>query len=168
MSVLFLAGLAGYFVTRAQSSQWQSQDLPTLPAGLLLSTAVLGSLSWAMHFAERSVKNNSYVRLHRGLLVALILSLVFLLVQVQNWRAVAAAGWQTSATSLYEFVFYVLTALHAAHVVFGIGPLVRVAVRAKNNDYSSSHFEGVLLARKYWDFLLLVWVVLLATLWFAQ
>jgi len=68
---------------------------------------------------------------------------------------------------LYPFTFYMLTGLHAAHVVGGFIPLGITIGNARRRRYTSSHYEGVWLCRQYWDFLGVVWVVLLATLWIA-
>ena len=61
----------------------------------------------------------------------------------------------------YAFTFYWLTALHAAHVVGGFVPLGIVIARARRRQYSSSRYEGVRLCKQYWDYLGVVWIVLL-------
>jgi cytochrome c oxidase subunit 3 len=99
-------------------------------------------------------------------MIALALGIGFRLAQIQNWRSMAIALAGVEVKSLYAFCFYLLTALHAVHVFFGIAPLIYVYARARRDEYSSSRNEGVVLLRQYWDFLLVVWFVLLAALWF--
>jgi cytochrome c oxidase subunit 3 len=168
MTVIFLASLAGYFVTRAQNKVWRTADMPNLPAGLLVSSAVLIALSLTLHHAEKSILQNLYDRLKHSLSIAVALCAAFLLVQIQNWRTVAHASLGLEEKSLYQFTFYMLTALHAAHVLLGSIPLVWVLMRAQKHEYSSSNFEGVRLTKQYWDFLLVVWVVLLTALHFGS
>lgn len=162
LSMLFGASLVAYFITRAQSEVWREQDLPGLPPGLVLSTLVLGALSWALHYAERRLRVNDQDGLKRGLGLALGAATLFLLTQVQNWRTVANAALAVEVQSLYLYTFYMLTALHALHVIAGFIPLAFVYSRSA--QYSSSRNEGVRLTRQYWDFLLVVWLILLLSL----
>jgi len=160
LSVLFLASLVGYFVTRAQSTVWRDQATPDLPGGLWVSSFVLVLLSVALRSAEAGIQRNLPDRLIRGLGLGLILAGGFLALQIQNWTEVARARLAGPPKSLYEFTFYMLTGLHALHVLAGLVPLLYVLRRAQEREYSSSHFEGVRLVRQYWDFLLVVWWLL--------
>jgi len=162
LSVLFLASLIGYFVTRYQNDSWRTADLPNLPSGLWASSVVLVFLSIALRYGERRLLQNDRDGLRRGVTMALGAGALFLVLQAANWRSVAAASLGTSAQTLYAFTFYMLTALHALHVLGGIVPLSVIYARAA--DYSSSRHEMVRLTRQYWDFLLIVWVVLFASL----
>lgn len=160
LSVLFVASLVAYFVTRMQSSVWRDQSTPDLPGGLWASSAVLVLLSVALHYDERGIRKNQHHRLVTGQSWAALLAFGFLALQLRNWSEVAGARLTGPPKSLYEFTFYMLTGLHALHVLAGIVPLVVVLRHAKSRDYSSSHFEPVRLTRQYWDFLLGVWCVL--------
>jgi len=160
LSVLFVASLIAYFVTRAQSTVWRDLASPDLPAGLWASTFVLVLLSAALHYGERGIRRNLPDRLLSGQTLALALALTFLALQVRNWGEVQGARLSAPPKSLYEFTFYMLTGLHALHVVAGLVPLVVVLIRARGGDFSSSHHESVRLTRQYWDFLLGVWCML--------
>ena len=73
----------------------------------------------------------------------------------------------TDARTLYGFTFYMLTGLHALHVIGGFVPLVIVLNKAKGREYSSSNHEGVKLCAQYWDYLGVIWLCLLSVLYFA-
>ncbi|HET9929853.1 MAG TPA: cytochrome c oxidase subunit 3, partial [Polyangiaceae bacterium] len=62
------------------------------------------------------------------------------------------------------YTFYVLTGLHAAHVVGGFVPAGIVFARARRREYSSSRHEGVLLCTQYWHYLGVVWLALFLVL----
>jgi heme/copper-type cytochrome/quinol oxidase subunit 3 len=162
LSVLFVASLIGYFVTRYQNESWRGVALPALPRGLWFSTLVLVALSVALHRGERRLAQNDRPGLKTWLSVSLVASLLFLALQFANWREVAEATMSTGAQTLYAFSFYMLTVLHALHVIAGLVPLLVIHTRSAN--YSSSHSEPVRLTRQYWDFLLVVWFVLFASL----
>ena len=167
ISMLFGASIVGYLITRSQNDIWKTASMPGLPLGLVASTLLLAGLSGAMHQALRGVRENRFERLQRSLLLALLFGVAFVLGQALNWRAMYAATTASDARTLYGFTFYMLTGLHALHVVGGFVPLYIVLSRAKRREYSSSNHEGVKLCTQYWDYLGLVWCVLLAVLYFA-
>ena len=167
ISMLFGASIVGYLITRSQNDIWKTASMPGLPLGLIASTLLLAGLSVAMHQALRGVRENRFERLHWSLLLAFLFGVAFVLGQALNWRAMYAATTASDARTLYGFTFYMLTGLHALHVVGGFVPLYIVLSKAKRREYSSSNHEGVKLCTQYWDYLGLVWCVLLAVLYFA-
>jgi cytochrome c oxidase subunit 3 len=126
---------------------------------------MIAGISFAMHRAVRDIRHNRGESLLRDLWLALAFALAFLLGQALNWRTMAPGLYANVPHPLYPFTFYMLTGLHAAHVVGGFIPLGIVIGRARQHLYTSSEHEGVRLCRQYWDYLGVVWVVLLATLW---
>jgi cytochrome c oxidase subunit 3 len=167
MSVLFTASIVAYLYTRSQNPVWKTPDMPELPHGLFGSTAMLAGLSAAMHRASFDIKKNKNESLLRDLWLALAFAVAFLLGQVLNWSAMAPGLQANVPHPLYPFTFYMLTGLHAAHVVGGFIPLGIVIARAQRRLYTSSEHEGVRLCRQYWDYLGVVWLVLLVTMWIA-
>ena len=167
MTVLFGASLIAYLLTRAQNPVWRTPEMPHLPLGLLASTAFLSALSIFMHRAVRAARDNRNEGLLRELQFALAAGLAFLVCQALNWKSMIPALHGADPYARYAFTFYWLTALHAAHVVGGFVPLGIVIARARRRQYSSSRYEGVRLCKQYWDYLGVVWIVLLATLFFA-
>jgi cytochrome c oxidase subunit 3 len=167
MSVLFGASLIAYLFTRAANPVWRTPDMPPLPLGLLASTALLVALSVFMHRAVRAARDNRLEALVRELNLAFASAVAFLVCQSANWQSMVPALHGADPYARYAFTFYWLTALHAAHVVGGFVPLGIVMVRARKRQYSSSRHEGVRLCRQYWDYLGIVWLVLLATLYFG-
>ena len=162
LSILFLASLVGYAVTRLQNDLWRPPGSPGLPPGLFASTALLAGVSIAVHLALRSVRRNRLDSLVRSLWLTLAFAAAFLVGQTLNWHAMLAVPGLSS--TLYAFTFYLLTGLHAVHVAAGFVPLGVVLARARRREYTSSHHEGVSFCVQYWDFLGVVWLVLLTTL----
>ena len=70
--------------------------------------------------------------------------------------------------SLYAWTFYVLTALHALHVLGGLPPMLIVTVRALRMGYGPSDHRGLVYCAMYWHFLDAVWIVLYAILWIGS
>lgn len=167
ITMLFGASIVGYLITRSQNDIWKTASMPGLPLGLLASTALLAVLSVAMHRALSAVRENRFERLQACLMLALFIGLAFISGQALNWRAMYAATTATDARTLYGFTFYMLTGLHALHVIGGFVPLCVAISKAKRREYSSSNHEGVKLITQYWDYLGVVWVVLVGVLYFA-
>jgi cytochrome c oxidase subunit 3 len=164
MSVLFMASLVAYFVTRSQSPLWRTAEMPRLPNGLWLSTLLIFGISAAFQSALFAVRKNHPVALLQRLWIGTALTALFLFAQVQNWLAMYHGMSAASVRTLYPYTFYMITGLHAAHVVGGFIPVAFVINRARRHEYSSSSHEGVSLCVHYWHYLGLVWLALFSAL----
>jgi cytochrome c oxidase subunit 3 len=167
MTVLFTASIIAYVWTRLVNPVWKTPEMPELPLGLFGSTAMIAGLSASMHLAVRDVRKNKNESLLRDLWLACAFAVAFMLGQALNWRTMAPGLNAPVPHPLYPFTFYMLTGLHAAHVLGGFIPLGITIGNARKRRYTSSQHEGVRLCRQYWDFLGVVWLVLLVTLWIA-
>lgn len=161
-SVLFVATLTGFVITRLGSSTFRTSDMPALPSGLWLSTLWLVLLFVSFRRAERGLSQNAFERFRFWLHATGALAVLFLLTQSVNWFTLLAHTPAPQLKNLYVYSFVFLTGLHALHVVGGMVPLALVT--ARSGQYSSSRCEGVRLTRRYWDFLFAMWVLLLGAL----
>jgi cytochrome c oxidase subunit 3 len=167
LTMFFGASIVGYLITRHQNVVWRTASMPGLPLGLIASSILIASLSVSMHYALRAVRQNRFAALQRGLSVALLLGGAFVVGQMNNWRSMYAAAVASDARTLYAFTFYMLTGLHAVHVIGGFVPLFIVLGKARRREYSSSNHEGVKLCAQYWDYLGVIWAILICVLYFA-
>ncbi len=165
LSVIFIANIVGYLVTRSNNREWRTLGLPGLPPGLFASTAFILLLSLSGHIALRALRSNHYARFKLWLRAMLGFAVVFLIAQAFNWQSMTHVEGSASLKNLYTFTYFMLTGLHALHVLGGFAPLGVVLYKAEQRKYSSSRLEGVALCVQYWDFLGVVWLVLLTTLY---
>jgi heme/copper-type cytochrome/quinol oxidase subunit 3 len=165
LSVVFLATIVGFWFTRLTSPHYRTPGLPDLPKGLVLSTLLIGLTSLCIWQAQRGIAQNLLESVKRWLLAAATTAGLFLLTQTANWFAMRPPS---SQNSLYIATFYLLTGVHALHVVGGFVPLGFVLYHASVRHYSSSSHEGLTLCAQYWHFLGGVWLVLLGTLYFGN
>ena len=163
LGMLFGGSVVGYLVIRLRAPEWPPPGSTGLPGGLWISTLVLVLLSAALVLAERAARDDRTRDLTRLLWVTLLLAIAFLAAQVVNWMHMAADS-VTPQQSLLAFGFWVLTFLHAAHVLLGLIPLVFVALRAGGGRYTGADQEGVHLVAMYWHFLLATWIAIFAVL----
>ena len=163
LTVLFLAAIVGYLIVRLKATAWPPPGMPRLPAGMWLATMVLVAGSVTIERARRAMRRGERTPCARWLQATLALSVVFLSVQLWNWWGLIRVR-VTAASNLYAFTFFMLTGLHAAHVVGGIVLLVVVSVRCRRGHYGSDHHGGVTYAAMYWHFLDAIWLLLFAVL----
>jgi cytochrome c oxidase subunit 3 len=163
LGMLFGASLVGFLILRARADQWPPAGTPALPGGLWISTALLAVLSIVLVLAGRAAREGRQPVLGRMLTISVLLALAFLVAQISNWMRMAAFSVLPDENLLVSF-FYALTILHAAHVLFGLVPLVLVAVRARRGRYTVHEHESVHLVGMYWHFLLVTWIAILIVL----
>jgi cytochrome c oxidase subunit III len=162
LSMLFAGALVAFWVVRAKVSDWPPRGAPPLPRILMLSTAFAIGASVTLQGSLVAIRRGNEPGLERRLATALALGIAFLLCQALAWYEFFDR--QTFGRHLYAFTFYILTGLHALHVIGGVAALAVVSTRAKRHAYSWAAHAGVRSTAAYWHFLGIVWVVLYATL----
>lgn len=163
LAVLFVGSIVAYLLTRYNHSNWAEVEA-TLPNGMLASGIFLVGVSSSLELALRSIRKNSQHGLKLYLSLAGVFAAAFLVGQSLNWLSMMNINAGHDARLLSLFVFYMLTALHALHVLAGFVPLGLVIHRARQREYSSSRHEGVKLCVQYWHFLGVVWLVLMGVM----
>ena len=160
LGMLFGASLVGFLVLRMRAEQWPPPGTPPLPGGLWVSTGLLIILSLARVMAVRAARSGRLPTLKRMLGVSVLLAGAFLAAQISNWVRMAANNVLPDQ-SLFVWFFYLLTILHAAHVLFGLVPMVVVTLRARAGRYTPEDHETIHLVGMYWHFLLITWVAII-------
>jgi cytochrome c oxidase subunit 3 len=161
--MLFGGGLVAYWVIRSRSPVWPPPDAPDLPLGMWVSTALLLLSSVTIQQALSAVRRGQGDRLRRRLVLTLVIAAGFVASQAWNWLHFYRLD-STFYTHLYGFTFYMLTGLHALHVLGGLIALIVVSVRAYLGHYSWAYYPGVRLTTIYWHFLGAVWLILFGLL----
>jgi cytochrome c oxidase subunit 3 len=159
---LFFLFIASYLM-RMQSTDWHAI---TMPRQLWFSTALLLAASAAIHSASIAARRGHWRGLRKLLLTAGLCMIAFLFVQLLAWQALLASRI-TAAGNPAGSYFYLLTTMHGLHVAGGIVAWVLVSRplwRSKQQGMAMPRAGQVRLCARYWDFLLLVWLALFATM----
>lgn len=164
LGIFFAASLLCYVVVWNRSAAWGNPIGESLPHALWLSTAILVAASLAHHRALSSVREGRGADLRLWLGITLWLGALFLACQGYCWYQLIETHLPPQARNLYAFAFYMLTTLHALHVLGGLVGLFVVWYRAGRNVYSASKHAAVWRSTAYWHFLDAVWIVLFLTL----
>lgn len=160
LGMIFAASVVGLLWVRAAAEVWPPPGAPRLPAGLWLSTAIIVVSTVTMEWARRAQRRPEREGLATGLVTTFGLGCAFLAAQTRGWFVLAAADF-TPRVNLYAFTFYLLTVLHALHVLGGLAPLAVLAKRALRPEPGWAAL-GVVYMAMYWHFLTAVWLVLFA------
>lgn len=159
---IFVAALIAFVTIRLRSDVWRDDGMPGLPGMLWISTAFLAATSVAAELAYRA----SAAKRARLLLMTLVCSVAFCVCQWLGWRAWTQLGLGPAAPTLYAFSFYMMTGLHAFHVLGGIALSAWAfwCARARRLRLVGGRSELLRFGAQYWHFLGVVWLVTWAAL----
>lgn len=170
LGVLFAATLILQVALRFELGRrgvWP-RDLAPLPLALIGSTGLLALCSLGAHRAVRAARGGDARRIQRELLLVAASGTLFLVVQGVAWIAwfrAVAPRWEESEAFRFALTgFFVLTGVHAVHVVGGLAALAWTGVKARRGGYGPEDHWGVSACAWYWHFLDAVWIAVFALL----
>ncbi len=70
------------------------------------------------------------------------------------------SGAHPSGVMLFFYLYFIMTGLHALHLIIGIGVVGTMAVRTARGQFGPSYHTPVELTGLYWHFVDIVWVFL--------
>jgi cytochrome c oxidase subunit 3 len=158
ITMMFAAFTSAYIVRQA-AGNWLEFQLPRM---FYLSTAIIVLSSVALH-ASYLAFLRGWAQAYRALLLgALVLGLAFLVSQYQGWLALRAIGVELTTNPSGSFI-YVISGVHAAHILGGIAAILIAVLHAFALPYKVTparklRFE---LTWTYWHFVDILWLYLL-------
>jgi cytochrome c oxidase subunit III len=72
---------------------------------------------------------------------------------------------RTHTALMFFSLYFIMTALHALHVLIGVIALVTIGWRARHNAYSERYHAPASVAGLYWHFVDVVWIFLFALIY---
>lgn len=157
--VMLFAGLTSAYVVRHGEGNWQHISLPFQ---FYLSTAMILLSSVTINIALSKIKKDEKKYASSYLFITLGLGFLFLGLQFSGWSNMLGQGvyFTGKAANASGSFFYMLTWLHAAHLLGGFVGLTITAINAKREKYSSKNYLGIKLCSAYWHFLDFLWLYL--------
>lgn len=159
---VLLASIAALFMATLFCG-WYFRDtgnaegaLPALPLGIWLTTLLLLGVSG---FAEKAARGVD----RKAVQLSQLFALGFLLCQGWNWAELLKQETGAGVHPMYAFNFYLMTALHAAHIIGGLVYGVLVAGSLKVNAIDAK--QRVKNLAHYWHFLAGTWAAILLNLY---
>jgi len=166
ITMSFAAFTSALFVREATANDWRHLTIPSI---IFLNTAILLASSVTLEGARRRVADFA-----RGqssdpspallwMSATLVLGFAFVAGQYIAWQQLRSEGLYLASNPNSSF-FYVLTAIHALHVLGGLAGLVRVIYLLRQ--------PGLALRRStldatsyYWHFMGVLWLYVLLVMW---
>ena len=150
----FFALVVSAYSLRMELGDWVPLTDPQL---LWTNTAVLILASIAFQWTRSAAVKGISQRIKPGLLVTGLLTSMFLVGQFMAWQQLNASGHYITSNPADAF-FYLVTGLHALHILGGMFVWARATLRVFSGDDNAE--ESIQLCAVYWHFLLVVWIVL--------
>ncbi|MEO8295306.1 MAG: cytochrome c oxidase subunit 3 [Gemmatimonadota bacterium] len=169
ITMSFAAYTSALMVRQGNATDWHRFELPRL---LFFNTLLLLASSATLAFARRRIGESWNARagsdqLARGLApseltwlrVTLVLGILFLGGQLLAWRQLTGQGLYLASNPASSF-FYVLTVLHALHLLGGIIGLAYADTRLRVPGTRSA-LSTLGSATLYWHFMDVLWLYLM-------
>jgi len=160
--MLFAAFSSAFFVRRGLSNDWVNTPMPQI---LWLNTAVLVASSAVIELARRALRSGHRAAFNRYWTAGTALGALFLGGQYIAWRELHAAGIYLATNPSSSF-FFLLTCVHAVHLLGGISALGYVDVQALRLRLGPGKRTAVDVSALFWHFLDGIWIYLMLLFFF--
>lgn len=157
-----------------------------------LNTIILMLSSFTMTLAVLAARSNKKAQIINWLVVSIVLGVVFLgikafeykakfdhnLVPGYNWVfdphhiangnehfAKIAAAIDPGNFKMFFGFYFVMTGLHAIHMIIGIGILLFILNMARKGKFNSAYYNPLECTGLYWHFVDMVWIFLFPALY---
>jgi cytochrome c oxidase subunit III len=163
------------FMAASHSLSWELGAFNT--AVLILSSLTMALAIWAAQVNKRKL-------IVVFLLATMALGLTFLGVKAVEYRdkfehhhvpgpsfdwdqeeEPLPKGVTTNQLQIFFSLYFIMTGLHAIHMVCGIGVLAVLVVLARKGRYSSEYYNPLECTGLYWHFVDIVWIFLFPLLY---
>mgnify|MGYP003324153310 FL=1 len=158
-TVVFSLFMVSYYL-RMELPDWEPLSEPTqlwFNTGLLIASSVL--FQWSRNIVVRGHTRNLYT----SFFGAGVLAILFIVAQMVTWNDLQAGGFYLTSNPAIAF-YYLLTGLHALHLIGGLWVWSKCAIRLISGGEPKEVRLSIQLCTIYWHFLLLIWIVLFAIL----
>ena len=157
ITMMFGAFTSAYIVKQA-AGNWLEFTMPSI---FYASTIAILCSSVALHASYTAFVNGKASMYRTLLVIAFILGVTFLVLQYKGWQELFAIGIDLKGSISGAFV-YLITGVHALHILGGIAAMIVAMIQAftleyKLTDKRKLRFE---LTLHYWHFVDILWVYL--------
>ena len=179
--VLFFGGLfLAYMLYRVWYPEAWSEASRELDIVLgAFNTAVLIGSSLTMALAVRAAQTGSQRAIVAWLLMTMALGLIFLIVKYFEYAEkfehhhvpgpnFMFEGPNAGPAQIYFSLYFLMTGLHATHMVIGFGIMAVICWMAYRRRFSPEWYTPVEITGLYWHFVDIVWIFLFPLLYLVD
>lgn len=172
--LMMFGGLfVGYSIYRAKYAEAWVEGGSLLDWRLgLVNTLVLLFSSFTMAQAVTNTMKGDNQKAFRNVLVTIVCASIFMVVKYFEYSGKIHHGlfpglgvWNPEAvqipeTKLFLSLYFVMTGLHGIHIIVGIGLMLWIMKRLKNNEFSKDYYTSVEGVGLYWHIVDIIWIYL--------
>ena len=154
--VMIFAAMTSAYIVRQSEGNWLEFDLPQsfwVTSGIILLSSI------TMHWAYWSAKRDNLKSLRIAMIATTGLGIAFLVGQYMAWGDLVAMDVYFVGNPGGSFV-YVLSGLHAAHLIGGIVFLIITLVSVLRYRVHAKSMDQIEMCATYWHFLDGLWLYL--------
>jgi cytochrome c oxidase subunit 3 len=129
-----------------------------------INTIILICSSLSVAIGIAAIRRGKQKVLKNALIVTLILAGAFLVVKGFEYREHFLRG-ELPGTNIFFSLYFIMTAVHALHVIAGMAALSYCLIRTVRGDFSAQYAVPVEVSGIYWHFVDLVWIYLFPLLY---
>ncbi|PCJ27719.1 MAG: cytochrome-c oxidase [SAR86 cluster bacterium] len=158
-SVIFSMFTVSYFI-RMELPDWTPLSEPSqlwINTGLLVISSVL------FQVARNIVSTGNRKNITAAFIGGGIFAILFIAGQMLTWQSLQASGYYVASNPANSF-FYLLTGLHALHLLGGLWVWSKSSIRLLSGGKPEDLRLSIELCTLYWHFLLIVWLLMFAVL----
>ncbi|GJM33186.1 MAG: cytochrome oxidase subunit III [Saprospiraceae bacterium] len=156
--LMMFAGLTSAYVVREAGGNWLEYRLPDI---FFISTVMILLSSITIHGSYLAFKKGNEGTYRALLWATMVLGVAFLICQYQGWLTLQEIGVPLGINPSGDFI-YVISGLHAAHLLGGICILLVALMNAYTLKFKQTQARMLRfkLSLTYWHFVGLLWVYL--------
>lgn len=154
--VMVFAALTSAYIVRRGEGNWLVFDMPE---AFIYTSIVIILSSVSMQMAHHYAKKDELGKLKLSLVITILLGGIFLVGQYYSWSQLVAQDVYFVGNPAGSFV-YVLTGLHAVHLVSAVIFLLVVVSKSFNMKIHSRKMNIMDMCTTYWHFLGGLWLYL--------
>ena len=136
-----------------------------------INTAVLLGSSLTVVLAVHAAQHGDRRRLIICLVITIVLGLAFLTIKGVEYSHKFAEhlvpgvdyqydGPQPGHAEIYFILYFVMTGVHALHLLIGVGVMTFMLIGAIRNRFGPEYFAPIEVSGLYWHFVDIVWIFL--------
>lgn len=134
------------------------------------NTAVLLFSSFTAAMAVDAGQHGDNKRIVKNLIITIICGGIFLVIKYFEYSSKYHHGLFPGGENYFQYknflgLYFCMTALHALHVVIGMGLLFWVFLKARKNRFSHDYYTPVEIGALYWHLVDLIWIYLFPLLY---
>jgi len=168
--LMFFAGLFGiYFTARATNvGEWPPPPTELEIGYALVFTIILVASSFTCEWGVFAAERGDVFSLRRWYLISLIMGLIFVLGQANEYHTLVTHHETTLSSSAYGTVFFLTTGFHGLHVIGGLIAFVLLIGKTKISKFTPAQATSAIVVSYYWHFVDIVWIGLFTTIYIIR